>query len=110
MSMGFSRQEHWSELPFPSPGDLPNSGLNPRLLHWQGDSLLLSHLGLSRPTIPALRTPKKCPQGSRLRVPSDARVSSLDVMRWREGFWWMTFFHLFYRKNTFLTSYIIWDF
>ena len=24
LSMGFSRQEHWSGLPFPSPGDLPN--------------------------------------------------------------------------------------
>ena len=32
-SMGFSRQEYWSELPFPSPGDLPNPGLNPSLSH-----------------------------------------------------------------------------
>ena len=28
-SMEFSRQEHWSGLPFPSPGDLPNSGIEP---------------------------------------------------------------------------------
>ena len=28
-SMGFSRQEYWSGLPFPSPGDLPNSGIEP---------------------------------------------------------------------------------
>ena len=27
LSMGFSRQEYWSRLPFPSPGDLPNSGI-----------------------------------------------------------------------------------
>ena len=27
--MGFSRQEHWSGLPFPSPGDLPNPGIKP---------------------------------------------------------------------------------
>jgi len=27
--MGFSRQEYWSELPFPSPGDLPNPGIEP---------------------------------------------------------------------------------
>ena len=33
LSMGFSRQEYWSGLPFPSPGDLPNQGLNPGLLH-----------------------------------------------------------------------------
>ena len=29
-SMGFSRQEYWSGLPFPSPGDLPNLGIEPR--------------------------------------------------------------------------------
>ena len=32
-SMGFSRQEYWSRLPFPSPGDLPDPGSNPRLPH-----------------------------------------------------------------------------
>ena len=29
LSMGFSRQEHWSVLPFPSPGDFPNPGIEP---------------------------------------------------------------------------------
>ena len=29
-SLGFSRQEYWSGLPFPSPGDLPNLGIEPR--------------------------------------------------------------------------------
>ena len=29
-SMGFSKQEYWSGLPFPSPGDLPNPGIEPR--------------------------------------------------------------------------------
>ena len=29
LSMGFSRQEYWSGLPFPSPGDLPNPGIEP---------------------------------------------------------------------------------
>ena len=29
-SLGFSRQEHWSELPFPSPGDLPDPEIEPR--------------------------------------------------------------------------------
>ena len=32
-SMGFSRQEYWSRWPFPSPGDLPEPGLNLGLLH-----------------------------------------------------------------------------
>ena len=31
-SMGFSRQEYWSGLPFPSPGDLPDPGIEPGLL------------------------------------------------------------------------------
>jgi len=35
--MGFSRQEHWSELPFPSPGDLPNLGIEPRSPTLQAD-------------------------------------------------------------------------
>ena len=29
-SMGFSRQEYWSGVPFPSPGDLPDPGIKPR--------------------------------------------------------------------------------
>ena len=32
LSMGFSRQEYWSGLPFPSPGDLPDPGIKPRSL------------------------------------------------------------------------------
>ena len=30
LSMGFSREEYWSGLPFPSPGDLPDPGIKPR--------------------------------------------------------------------------------
>ena len=33
LSMEFFRQEYWSGLPFPSPGDLPNPGIEPRSLH-----------------------------------------------------------------------------
>ena len=43
LSMGFSRQEYWSGLPCPPPGDLPDSGIKPKSLHWQADSLLLSN-------------------------------------------------------------------
>ena len=39
-SMGFSRQEYWSGLPFPPPGDLPNPGIEPRSLALQVDALL----------------------------------------------------------------------
>ena len=37
---GFSRKEHWSRLPFPSPGDLPNPGIKRRSPASQADSLL----------------------------------------------------------------------
>ena len=47
LSMGFSRQEYWSGLPCPPPGDLPNPGIKPESPvspALQADSLPLSHL------------------------------------------------------------------
>ena len=38
-SMGFSRQEYWSGLPFPSPGDLPNPGIKTRSPALEADAL-----------------------------------------------------------------------
>ena len=40
LSMEFSRQEYWSRLPFPSPGDLPYPGLGPGSPALRADSLL----------------------------------------------------------------------
>jgi len=40
LSVEFSGQEYWSELPFPSPGDLLNPGIKPRSATLQADSLL----------------------------------------------------------------------
>ena len=48
LSMGFSRQEYWSGLPFPPPGDLPDPGIEPCLLHflhWQAEFSPLSQQG-----------------------------------------------------------------
>ena len=45
LSMGFSRQEYWSGLPFPSPGDLPDPELELGSPELQADSLPLSHQG-----------------------------------------------------------------
>ena len=39
LSVGFSRQEYWSELPFPSPEDLPDPGIELRSPALQADSL-----------------------------------------------------------------------
>ena len=40
LSMGFSRQEYWGGLPFLSPGDLPDPGIEPRFPALQADFLL----------------------------------------------------------------------
>ena len=45
-SMEFSRQEYWSGLPFPSPGDLLTQGSNPGLLHCRQMLYHLSHQAL----------------------------------------------------------------
>ena len=44
-SMGYSRQEYWSGLPFLPPGDLPHPGLEPASSALQGDYLPQSHWG-----------------------------------------------------------------
>ena len=45
LSVGFPRQEYWSGLPLPTPGDLPTQGSNLHLLHRQADCSPLHHLG-----------------------------------------------------------------
>ena len=44
-SMEFSRQEHWSVLPFPSPGDLPNPGIEMGLPHCRQKLYLMIYQG-----------------------------------------------------------------
>ena len=43
--MGFSKQEYWRGLPFPSPGDLPDPGINLGSLALQADPLLCEPRG-----------------------------------------------------------------
>ena len=45
LSMGFFRQEYWSGLPFPRPGDLLNTGIEPVSPALSGRFLTRSHLG-----------------------------------------------------------------
>ena len=45
LSMEFPRQEHWRGLPFPTPGYLPNPGIEPASPALQAGSLPLYHLG-----------------------------------------------------------------
>ena len=44
LSMGFSKQEYWSGLQFPSPGNLADPGIEPASPIWQADSSPLCHL------------------------------------------------------------------
>ena len=50
LSMGFSRQEQWSRLPCPPPGDLPDPGIEPRSPALQVDSLLYELQGKPKNT------------------------------------------------------------
>ena len=51
LSKGFSRQEYWSRLPCPSPGDLPDPGTEPESPAFQADSLPLSHMRSPAPKL-----------------------------------------------------------
>ena len=59
---GFSRREYWSGLPFPSPGDLANPGIEPGFPALKADSLLCeppgkkAHIGLQKPIVKFLGT------------------------------------------------------
>ena len=59
-SMGFSRQKYWSQLPFPSPGDLSNPGIEAESPTLQADSLAAE------------------PQGK----PKNTGVGSLSLLQW----------------------------
>ena len=51
LSMRFSRQEYWSDLPLPSPGDLPHPGIEPGSPVLQADALLSEPPGKSQLTL-----------------------------------------------------------
>ena len=85
--MGFSRQEHWSGLPFPSPDHLPNLGtepiLNPGLLHCMQTLYSLSHQASHKVKVtqscPTLCNPMDC---SLWNSPGqNTRVDSLSLLQ-----------------------------
>ena len=61
-SMGFSRQEYWSGVPFPSPGDLPDSGIEPRSLALEADALTSEPPGKPQNLYGATKSPLKLKQ------------------------------------------------
>ena len=82
---GTSRQEYWSELPFPSPGDLPNPGIEPRSPALQADSL------------PAE------PQGK----PKNPGVGSLSLLQWIFPTWELNHGLLHCRRILYQLSYAL---
>ena len=93
LSMGFSRQEYWSGLPCPPPGIFPTQGSNPRLLHWQVDSLPLnpgkplplipSTLVLNYPPLSSFPQPPRGPQEARLFTHLHVRQAEVAIGRVR---------------------------
>ena len=75
LSMEFSRQEYWRGLPFPSPGDLPDLGIEPWPAALQADSLHSAPLGLG---VKCLGSHKRCWADAGLGAPLFAQIS-LDV-------------------------------
>ena len=74
-SMGFSRQECWCGLPFPSPGDLPNPGIEPESSALQADALPWEPSGK-----PSLIITKKCPNSHEGSEPH-ARLPKLGIQQ-----------------------------
>ena len=91
LSAGFSRQEYWSGLPLPPSEDLPNPGLNPhflRLLHWQVDSLPLSHLESRRMMCCWYKSQNpKAQELKRLRTGEDGSPKETEQVHPSTAFW-----------------------
>ena len=86
LSMGFFRQEYWSGLPFPSPEDLLDPGIEPMSPAWQVDSLPLSHLGSPQRSLVMIKVTYEFNNMILWRIPlaglcdfSPATLSSLKI-------------------------------
>ena len=73
LSMGFSRKEYWSGLPFPSPGDLPHPGIKTVSL---ASPALADRLVLPPPGKPLLQLKEKDVTGGKLVMGSDHAKNS----------------------------------
>ena len=89
LSIGFSRQEYWSGLPFPSPGDLPDPGTEPRSPTCQADAGRRfpggSEVKASAWRIPCREEPGRLQSMGSQRVRHDWATSlSLSIIKWAE--------------------------
>ena len=83
-SMGFSRQQYWSGLPFPSSGDLPYPGIEPGLPHCRQTLYHLSHQRSSeRKTFPKKGNAKECSNYHTIALTSNASKVMLKILQVR---------------------------
>ena len=91
LSMGFSRKEYWSGLPFPSPGDLPDPGIKPGSPAMQADTL---------PSYPSIKMKKNImanlykevpcnPQNNEKRLRFIVKESIFKHYAWYDPIFWM---------------------
>ena len=93
LSMGFSKQEYWSGLPFPYPGDLPDPGIDPRSPTFQAHSLPSEPLGNFSESesevtqlCPTLCNPVDCsPPGSSVHGILQARILEWVAISFSRG-------------------------
>ena len=92
LSMGFSRQEYWSGLPFPSPGDLPDPGIKPGSPALEADALTSETKYRGMRLVSTLREPEVT-EG--LWARKSIRGSAGDRLEWRRNWgrgdlvlWW----------------------
>ena len=85
--MGFSRQEYWSGLPFPSPEESPDPGIEPRSPALQADSLLIEPPGKQNECfLPTLCGLMDCsPLGSSVLGISQARILEWEAIPFSRG-------------------------
>ena len=77
LSTEFSRQGYWNGLPFPSPGDLPNPGIEPRSPTLQADSLPAEPPGGQPQMSPKL---VKCPLGAKSAPVEHDEYRSIHIL------------------------------
>ena len=87
LSVGFSRQEYWSGLPFPSPGELPNPGIKPRSPALQADSLPTELQGKPHRKLQFSSVAQSCPtlcdpMDCSLPSTSDHGIFQIKILEW----------------------------
>ena len=88
-SMGFSRQEYWSGLSFPSPGDLSNQGIESGSPALQTDALPSEPLGEQSPTLWGVGSIQRDNGGKVSGNVGDPVGAQQAVALFLKGPWWM---------------------